>query len=218
MKRFFGICLALILLLSACAGPAGSREEPGNDATGGTGEPARTAEGGDGPAAPDPGSLAEPPELVVSTLNQADSAAARLYGCTWQARMEEQPCDFIACGIHPLDDPGEAGYAILYTAFPGGSLPPLEGVLPGMLLPVFYLDFGDIPPETVTARRWPAAYIGRAGEHAGDSEEVEVDASEGFALLPLGDGDFVYEIHAGWGETGNADYVFRTLPQLRDRA
>lgn len=38
--------------------------------------------------------------------------------------------------------------------------------------------------------------------------------TEGF-LLSLGDGEFVYEVQADWGEVGCADYVFMTLPQLR---
>ena len=31
---------------------------------------------------------------------------------------------------------------------------------------------------------------------------------------PLGDGDYVYEISADWGEVGGASYTFRTLPQI----
>lgn len=123
----------------------------------------------------------------------------------------------IACGPHPLDSPGELGYAILYTAIPAGSLPPLEeGQFPGMLLSSIYLDFGEIPPETVTVRRWPASYVGNASEHYEDGENVTVDSSDGFMLLPLGDGEFVYEVHADWGQVGSADYVFRTVPEVRD--
>ena len=120
----------------------------------------------------------------------------------------------IACGAHPLDEPG--GRATLYTAFPPGSLPPFtDGENVASFLPAFYLDFGEIPPETVTVRRWPSIYIGRASEFADDSEEVIVDISETFAITPFGDGEFVYEVHAAWGEVGSADYVFNTLPQVR---
>ena len=122
----------------------------------------------------------------------------------------------IACGAHPLDEAGAAEQTRLYTAFPAGSLPPLgEGENTPSILPVLYLDFGEIPPETVTVRRWPSEYIGRAGEFDGGSEEVEVDSSDGFTILPFLDGAFVYEVCADWGEVGSAYYVFSTLPQTR---
>lgn len=164
----------------------------------------------------DPWNLENPPALIVSTEYDADSVTAEIYGYTWTKKLDEdQMSTTIACGMHPLDDPGESGYAILYTAFPPGSLPPLpEGQFRSSMLPVFFLDFGEVPPKTVTARRWPSKYVGSASEHYDDAEEVQVDMTEGF-LFPLGDGEFVYEVHADWGEVGSADYVFMTLPQVR---
>lgn len=167
---------------------------------------------------PDAWTLDGPPELVVSTLNNADSVTASCGNFQWNHRLPGSSAGgyVIACGAHPLDEAGAAERTMLYTAFPAGSLPPLgEGENTPSLLPVFYLDFGEIPPETVTVRRWPSEYIGRASEFDGDSEEVEVDSSDGFALLPFLDGKFVYEVNASWGEVGSASYVFSTLPQVR---
>lgn len=178
----------------------------------------RTTESGNTATAntSDSWSLENPPALIVSTEYDVDSVTAEIYGYTWTEKLDEdQMSTIIACGMHPLDDPGESGYAILYTAFPPGSLPPLpDGQFRSSMMPVFFLDFGEVPPKTVTARRWPAEYVGSAYEHYDDAEEVQVDMTEGF-LLPLGDGKFVYEIHADWGEAGSADYVFMTLPQVR---
>lgn len=167
---------------------------------------------------PDPWTLTEPPELVVSTEYYVDQVSAQRYSFEWRQKLEgDQMRSTIACGIHPLDDPGELGYATLYTAFPPGSLPPLEEGQPrSSMLPVFYLDFGEIPPETVTVQRWPATYVGHASEHYHDGEQVTVDSSDGFMLLPMGDGEFIYEVHADWGQVGNADYVFSTVPEVRD--
>lgn len=164
----------------------------------------------------DPWALENPPALVVSTEYNADSVTTEIYGYTWTKKLDEdQMVTTIACGMHPLDDPGDSGYAILYTAFAPGSLPPLpDGQFRSSMLPVFFLDFGEVPPKTVTARRWSAEYVGSASEHYDDAEEVRVDISEGF-LSPMGDGEFVYEVHADWGEVGSADYVFMTLPQVR---
>lgn len=167
------------------------------------------------PAKTDTLVLKEPPELVVSTINNADSVTASCGNYMWSREMPDgSMASTIACGAHPLDDINQR--ATLYTAFPAGSLPVLsEGQMPGAILPVFYLDFGDVPPETVTVHRWPSTYIGHASEFAGDSEDVTVDISDGFTILPLGDGEFVYEVHADWGEVGYADYVFSTIPQVR---
>lgn len=170
------------------------------------------------PARPDARTLDGPPELVVSTMNNADSVTASCGNYQWSAKMPDgSMSSVIACGAHPLDEAGATERTRLYTAFPAGSLPPLgDGQDTPSILPVFYLDFGEIPPETVTARRWPSEYIGRASEFSGDSEEVEVDCSDGFAILPIGDGEFVYEVDAAWGEVGSAYYVFHTLPQVRE--
>lgn len=163
-------------------------------------------------AKPDIRTLDQPPELVISTINDVDSVIASCGNYQWSIKNGS----VIACGAHPLDEAGAAERNRLYTAFPAGTLPPLgEGEDTPSILPVFYLNFGEIPPETVTARRWPAEYVGRASEFDGDSEEVEVDSSDGFALLPMGDGEFVYEVNAAWGEAGSASYVFCTLPQAR---
>lgn len=168
--------------------------------------------------APDPWTLTDPPELTVSTEYNADQISAQCYSYEWNVKLEgDMMTTVIACGPHPLDSSEELDHAALYTAFPAGSLPPLEeGQYPGFMLPVYFLDFGVIPPETVTVKRWPAAYVGHASEHSDDSEQVTVDSSDGFILLPLGDGEFVYEVHADWGQVGSADYVFRTVPEVRD--
>ena len=169
------------------------------------------------PVKPDAWTLDGPPELVVSTFNNVDSVTASCGNYQWSKKMPDGSMgSVIACGAHPLDEAGAAEQTRLYTAFPAGSLPPLgEGEDTPSLLPVFYLDFGEIPPETVTVRRWPSEYLGRASEFSGDSEEVEVDCSDGFTILPIGDGEFVYEVDAAWGEVGSAYYVFHTLPQVR---
>lgn len=166
------------------------------------------------PAKPDTLGLKEPPELVVSTMNNTDSVIASCGNYMWTMEMSDgSMTNTIACGAHPLDEIKQR--ATLYTAFPAGGLPALSGdQMLGSMLPVFYLDFGDVPPETVTVHRWPSTYIGHASEYASDSEEVTVDNSDGFTILPLEDGEFVYEVHADWGEVGNADYVFNTVPQV----
>lgn len=168
------------------------------------------------PAKPDAWTLEEPPKLVVSTMNDTDSVTASCGNYQWSTKMPDGTCGIvIACGAHPLDEAAEQ--TTLYTAFPAGTLPPLrEGEDVPSILPEFYLNFGEIPPETVTVRRWPSSYIGHASEFSGDSEEVEVVSSDGFTIFPVGDGEFVYEVSAAWGEVGSAYYVFSTLPQVRN--
>lgn len=168
------------------------------------------------PAKSDTLGLKEPPELVVSTINNVDSVIASCGNYMWSREMPDgSMTSTIACGAHPLDEINQR--ATLYTAFPAGSLSPLpDGQMPGSMLSVFYLDFGDVVPENVTVHRWPSTYIGLASEYADDSEDVTVDMSDGFTILPPGDGEFVYEVHADWGEVGYADYVFNTVPQVRD--
>lgn len=169
-------------------------------------------------AEPDSQTLTKPPELIVSTEYGVDRVTAQCSNYEWNVKLEgDMMSSVIACGAHPLDSPGKLGYATLYTAFPAGSLPPLEeGQLPELMPPVFYLDFGEIPPETITVKRWPASYVGNASEHYNDGENVTVDSPDGFMLLPQGDGEFIYEIHADWDQMGSADYVFRTVPEVRD--
>lgn len=160
--------------------------------------------------------LQEPPKMVVSTVNNVDSVIASCGNYQWNKEMSNgTTSSVIACGAHPLDEVNER--AILYTAFPSGSQQPLiQDQEPGAMLPVFQLDFGDVPPEVVTAHRWPSAYIGHASEYANDCEEVMVDISDGITLFPPDDGEFVYEVYAVWGEVGSAYYVFDTTPQIRD--
>lgn len=167
------------------------------------------------PARPDARILDGPPELVVSTFHNADSVTASCGNYQWSVKMPDgSGSRVIACGTHPLDEVGER--TTLYTAFPAGTPPPFDkGEDTPSILPVFYLNFGEVPPETVTVRRWPSEYTGRASEFDGGSEEVEVDDSDGFSILPMGDGEFVYEVNAAWGEVGSAAYVFCTLPQVR---
>ena len=116
--------------------------------------------------------------------------------------------------LHPLD---QQEYPILYTAFPAGTLPaPEAGENVGSIAPVFYLDFGEILPETVSVMRWPASRIGDAQTYSTDFEMVNTELEgDTFSLFPLGDGDYVYEVSANWGDVGGASYTFRTLPQIR---
>ena len=72
-------------------------------------------------------------------------------------------------------------------------------------------------PETVSVIRWPASHIGDAQIHSTDFEIVTTELDgDIFCLLPLGDGDYVYEVSADWGDVGGASYTFRTLPQTRE--
>lgn len=105
--------------------------------------------------------LDRPPELVVSTLNQTNSVTASCGNYHWSKPMPDGTMSsVIACGMHPLDEVAGIGdRGTLYTAFPAGTLSPLLGSSDiGGFLPTLYLDFGVIPPDTVTARRWPSAY------------------------------------------------------------
>lgn len=227
-----GLCLALCLCLclTACGGvelgetPSTSPESPGVSA----------------PVSPEPSELVEvetekltaPPALAVSTLYHADSVTASSGNYQWSREMPDGTTQsVIACGASPLDTGME--WPLLYTAFGPGDLPPLkEGEFLSSIVPVYYLDFGAAPPETVTARRWSVKAVGQ-GTGFDDAEEVSVEWVEGaegrvpygmeawvdmagcYALYPLGDGEFVYEIHAEWDGLGNADYIFQTLPQVR---
>lgn len=158
--------------------------------------------------------LTEPPMLEVSTQNNVDRVTAACSNWQWSLALPDGTATtVIACGAHPLD---WQDHPILYTAFPAGSLPPLEeGENVGSILPVFYLDFGEVLPETVSVIRWQASYIGDTEKYA-DFEEVMTQTEDGkIVLAPLGDGEFVYEISAHWGEVGDAGYTFRTLPQIR---
>ena len=239
MKKIMNMCFAIVfcLCMAACGkGNLGQQESPGpssysendnrNPATVEPSEAPIADAGGPSdigltegltltssvPAETDAQVLEEPPALVVSTINNADSVTVSCSNYQWSIEMPDGMASIIACGAHPLDEINER--AILYTAFSAGSL--LKDQLSGSFLPAFYLYFGDVLPETVTVRRWPSTYIGHASEYDGDSEEVTVDFSDGFTILPLGDGEFVYEVHAEWGEVGSADYVFSTVPRLRD--
>lgn len=164
---------------------------------------------------PDSEALTEPPVLTVSTLNHTDSIVASSGNFHWRISLPDGTAtEMLACGAHPLD-PQE--HPILYTAFPTGSLPaPKEGENIGFLLSVFYLDFGEVPPDTISVVRWPASCIGDTQSHAADFETVTAESDGGeITLLPPGDGDYVYEVSAEWGDFGGASYTFRTLPQLR---
>lgn len=168
------------------------------------------------PASKKAETLTAPPSLEVSTLYDVDQVTASLGSYQWSAVLPDGTAGtVVACGLHPLD---QQEHPLLYTAFPAGSLPPLEdGVLPGSLVPTYTLNFGDIPPETVTAVRWPASLIGDSEGKMSKAENVSVEMeADAITLMPFGDGDFVYEICAEWGETGSAYYTFRTLPQVRE--
>ncbi len=168
------------------------------------------------PASKKAETLTAPPSLVVSTLYDVDQVTASPGNYQWIAVLPDGTAGtVVACGLHPLD---QQEHPLLYTAFPAGSLPPLEdGVLPGSMVPTYTLNFGAIPPETVTAVRWPASLIGDSEGKMSKAENVSVEMeADAITLMPFGDGDFVYEICAEWGDTGSAYYTFRTLPQVRE--
>lgn len=227
------LALALCLCLTACGGVE-SGQTPS--------DPFESPEVSI-PVSPQPSELVEPeaekltspPELEVATLYRADFVTAACGNFTWRVEMPDGTGhDTIACGASPLDQGME--WPLLYTAFGPGTLPPPEeGELLSTILPVYYLEFGSVPPDTLTARRWSADYIGQ--DDAWDkAEEVSVEwvevwdtkgrvpyGMEGlvdmawgcYALYPLGDGEFVYEVNAQWEDMGSAQYIFQTIPQVR---
>lgn len=237
MKKITAIMAAFILVLTGCANekaetapaqaqtavPADSSQlsaaEPQGQTTEYVPEPddsmTAAAQGGEAAVVPpDFEAPASPPELTVSTLNNADRITISCTNSQWSHMLPDGTASSVnICGAHPLD---QQEYPVLYTAFPAGSLPPVEdGATLGSILPVFYLDFGQILPETVSVVRWPASYIGSAQSYT-DFEEVIADMEEDPIILsPLGDGDYIYEVTAHWGEAGYASYTFRTLPQIR---
>lgn len=230
MKKMALLIAASILALAGCADAEDNREEtsatpaateetvlagcaqrpdiePESAAMGGMTSPDDTpvsaAQGGENIDLPlESEALTEPPELTVYTLNHTDSLASSSGNFHWRISLPDGTAtEMLACGAHPLD---QQDHPILYTAFPAGSLPaPEEGTAIGSMPPVFYLDFGEIPPEIVSAVRWPAAYIGDAQSYSADFETVtaESDGST-IMLLPSGDGDYVYEVSAEWGNFG----------------
>ena len=240
MKRTASIMAAFILVLTGCASvdvdkenatiPAETTVSVDNSQVPITGQKSETtgtisATDGEGVSAEKGGgdvsvpldfeSLTEPPALVVSTLNNTDRVTASCSNSEWSCTLPDgETASVVACGPHPLD---QQDHPIVYTAFPAGSLPSSEnGEDLGAIAPIFYLDFGDISPETISAIRWPASYIGNTQNHT-DFENVTIEIEEGTIMLaPLGDGDYVYEVSARWGEVGSASYVFRTMSQLRE--
>lgn len=189
---------------------AGRPDEPDN----GTTETISKTDGEDVSEPLNYETLTEPPVLAVSTLNNVDRVIASCGNYEWSCTFPDGTTASVeACGLHPLE---QQDHPILYTAFPAGSLPSLEdGENLGAMVPIFYFDFGGILPETISAIRWPASYIGNVQNHT-DFENVMIEIEEDTIMLaPLGDGDYVYEVSAHWGEVGSARYVFRTLPQLR---
>ena len=230
------LALALCLCLTACGGP-GQREPAPSQSSQPSPDPTLTLSGpGLDPTAPaqsPAATLTSPPELTVSTLYNADRVTAASGNFSWRSDGTEGLWhDVIACGVGPLYDGME--WPLLYTAFgPGVLPPPEEGEFVSSIMPVYFLDFGLILPDTVTARRWPVSSIGQTADYD-NAEEVAVEWVEGaegrvpygleawvdmagcYALYPLGDGEFVYEVHADWGGLGEADYIFQTLPQVRD--
>ena len=224
------LALAVCLCLTACGGPAPTQSpQPSPDPTwtlSGPGlDPTAPAQS---PAA----SLTSPPELTVSTWSYAHSVTAECGNFSWRSDGTKGLWhNVIACGVGPLAEGIE--WPLLYTAFGPGDLPPLEeGESMSSIMPVYFLDFGLIPPDTVTARRWSVDSIGQTADYD-NAEEVAVDMAEVpifvralpegepmptkevLALYPLGDGEFVYEVHADWEGLGEADYIFQTLPLTR---
>ncbi|MDE6641142.1 MAG: hypothetical protein K2K63_11505 [Acetatifactor sp.] len=194
MKRTVLAMVALIIALTGCTSAETDKEKTVTST-----ESAVSIDSSQAPTALplDYEALTVPPILTVSTLNAADSVIASCGNSHWNCAMPDgTTTTILACGAHPLD---QQEHPILCTAFP-----------------VLYLDFGEILPETVSAVRWPASYIGDAQGHSADFEEVEVEFEENMiTLIPLGDGDYIYEISAAWGEVGEAGYTFRTLPQMQ---
>lgn len=221
MKRIVLVIATFVFVLTGCASVE-TNEKTASIPTGTTisiDNPQASATQGECEAdftAPlDYESLTEPPSLTVSTLMYVDSVIASCGNYQWSHTLPDGTVsEFIACGAHPLD---QQEYPILYTAFPAGTLPaPEAGENVGSIAPVFYLDFGEILPETVSVMRWPASRIGDAQTYSTDFEMVNTELEgDTFSLFPLGDGDYVYEVSANWGDVGGASYTFRTLPQIR---
>lgn len=240
MRKWMALYLAgvLCLGLAACGGPGQSQSVPSDPPE--VSDPAEETtqlpeETPTAPAASEAGSLDSPPELEVSTLYRSDVITAACGNFSWRHEMPDGTGgEVIACGASPLDQGWEK--PLLYTAFGPGTLPPLEeGEYRSTILPVYYLDFGAVPPDTLTARRWSVDSIGQTADFD-NAEEVSVEWIEVwdakgrvpygleewvdmawgcYALYPLGDGEFVYEVNAKWDDWGNAQYVFQTLPQVR---
>lgn len=245
MKKIIALLLALgcVLALAGCGkespAPAGTedglsappaQEPPGQDAVSAAQPEALPEPLPEPPLEPppeepeaalplDPGGLEEPPALLVRNQYDTDQAKASLCGYHWERSLDsEMMSSVIACGPHPLEC-GFTGQNTLYTAFPAGSLPPLEeGQLPGMILPVYTLDFGGYLPDEVTVVRWPAGEERVDDISFPEGEEVPVELENGWTLFPLGDGEYVYEVQAGWADLGSGSYVFRTIPQVREES
>lgn len=212
MKRIRLIMVTLIFALMGCASVEKDNENaeiPADDA------PISAAKNGEGAVLPlSYETLTKPPVLAVSTLNNADRIIASCGNSEWNYTLpDDMTATICACGAHPLDN---QEHPVLYTAFSAGSLPSLEdGADNGAIVPALYLDFGEILPESLSAVRWPASCIGSTQNYT-DFEEVTAEKEgDTITLLPLGDGDYVYEVTARWGEAGYASYTFRTLPQIR---
>lgn len=245
MKRTGLTIIALVLALTGCANVEADKEttaapteatvspdtlqtpsaEPGNGAIDYISAITKidTAQisapnGGEGAPMPlDYEALTAPPALTVSTLEYVDSVIASCGNYHWSHTLPDGTAtEVLACGAHPLD---QQEHPIIYTAFPAGALSFSEdGGAVGSLVPVFYLDFGGISPETVSVIRWPASYIGDAQGHSTDFETVTTEFDgDTILLLPPGDGNYVYEVSAEWGNAGGASYTFRTLPQYGER-
>ena len=223
MKRTVSIMVAFILVLTGCASVDVDKEnatipaettvsvdnsqvpitEQKREITGTIsvtdGEGVSVAQVGEDVSVPlDFESLTEPPALVVSTINNTDRVTASCGNSQWRCTLPDgETASVIACGLHPLD---QQDHPIVYTAFPTGSLSSSENEEDlGAIAPTFYLDFGEISPETISAVRWPASYIGNTQNHT-DSENVTIEIEEGTIMLaPLGDGDYVYEVSTRWG-------------------
>ncbi len=221
MKRIVLVIAAFVFVLTGCASVETDEKTASipTETTISTDDPQVSAAQGeseaDFTALLDYESLTEPPSLTVSTLMYVDRVIASCGNYHWSHTLPDGTvCEVIACGAHPLD---QQEYPILYTAFPDGALPaPEDGENGGSIAPVFYLDFGEILPETVSVMRWPASRIGDAQTDSTDFEVVTTELDgDTFSLFPLGDGDYVYEVSADWGDMGEASYTFRTLPQIR---
>lgn len=159
--------------------------------------------------------LTKPPALTVSMPECTDSVIASCGNYHWSHALPDgTAADLVACGAHPLD---WQEHPILYTAFPvKGLSSPKDGGRIDSMVPEVHLDFGGFSPDTLSAIRWPASYVGDAQNHSEDYEAVTAKADGGIIfLLPLEDGDYIYEISATWGNVGGASYTFRTLPQMQ---
>lgn len=129
--------------------------------------------------------LTEAPLLTVSA---GDAALEVSYGTSsWSYDLGNgQATGYEACGIHPLD--GQEHWKNL-----------------GVTSTTATLNFGAIPPDSITVQCWRTEYW---GNYDAPAEKIALQNS----TFQLKDGSYVYEVCAKWSSAeaygGNAYYTF----------